>query len=69
MSVSGLAFKDEDNDGLVSRCSSHLGEVIRDDYPMNHFHSVNQLMGLVPEGVDPVGLYVEHARRLKQAGL
>jgi len=38
MSLSGKAFvREADNDGLVGRCSSHLGEVIRDDYPMNHF--------------------------------
>jgi triacylglycerol lipase len=70
MALSGLAFKKEaGNDGLVGRCSSHLGEVIRDDYPMNHFQSVNQLSGLVGPGVDPVALYVEHARRLKAEGL
>lgn len=70
MALSGKAFtREADNDGLVGRCSSHLGEVIRDDYPMNHFQSVNQLSGLVGPGVDPVALYVEHARRLKAAGL
>ncbi len=62
-------FKGQPNDGLVGRCSSHLGMVIRDDYRLNHFHSVNQLLGLVAKDVDPVALYVEHAQRLKQAGL
>jgi triacylglycerol lipase len=71
MALSGKAFDREKdaNDGLVGKCSSHLGEVIRDDYPMNHFHTVNQLSGLVSPGADPVGLYLAHARRLKAAGL
>lgn len=70
MSATGLLFtKESQNDGLVGRCSSHLGLVIRDDYPMNHFHAVNQLSGLVGPGVDPVALYVAHARRLKDVGL
>jgi triacylglycerol lipase len=57
------------DDGLVGRCSSHLGQVIRDDYPMNHFHAVNLFWGEVGPGVDPVQLYVDHAQRLKDAGL
>lgn len=69
MAFTHLAFRTEDGDGLVGRCASHLGQVIRDDYPMNHFHAVNQFWGLVGDGVDPVELYLEHARRLKQAGL
>lgn len=71
MSLTSLAFEREaaQNDGLVGRCASRFGKVIRDDYPMNHFHSVNQLNGLVGKDVDPVGLYVTHAQRLKQAGL
>jgi triacylglycerol lipase len=70
MSVTALAFEREaENDGLIGRCASHFGEVIRDNYPMNHFHSVNQLNGLVSRDADPVALYLEHAQRLKQAGL
>jgi len=69
MSLTGLAFKQPDNDGLVSRCSSHLGQVIRDDYPMNHFQVVNQFFGLVGDGADPVATYVEHAKRLHDLGL
>jgi len=47
MALTGLTFRREvdDNDGLVGRCSSHFGQVIRDDYPMNHFHAVNQPSG------------------------
>ncbi|MBI2732761.1 MAG: triacylglycerol lipase [Aquabacterium sp.] len=70
MSLSSKAFvREPENDGLVGRCSSHLGEVIRDDYPMNHFQAVNQFSGLVGPGVDPIALFVLHARRLKEAGL
>ena len=69
MALSGLAFHKEAGDGLVGRCASHLGQVIRDDLPLNHFHIVNQIGGLVGEGADPIGPYVEHARRLKALGL
>ncbi len=69
MSATHLAMKHGQSDGLVERCSSHLGEVIRDDYPMNHFHAVNLFMGLVSPDVDPAGLFLAHALRLKQAGL
>jgi triacylglycerol lipase len=72
MSLTSLTFRRErgrENDGLVGRCASHLGLVIRDDYPMNHLQSVNQFLGLVGPGVDPVALYVDHAARLERAGL
>ncbi len=60
----------EANDGLVSRCSSHLGQVIKDDYRMNHVDEINQSFGLVSWfEVNPVTLYRQHANRLKQAGL
>ncbi|WP_457968407.1 triacylglycerol lipase [Pseudomonas sp. R4-84] len=56
-------------DGMVGRCSSHLGTVIRDDYPLDHFDIVNQSLGLVGRGAEPIRLFVEHAERLKAAGL
>lgn len=56
-------------DGMVGRYSSHLGTVIGDDYPMDHFDIVNQSLGLVGKGADPVRLFVEHAARLKAAGI
>nr|WP_174505496.1 triacylglycerol lipase [Acinetobacter sp. Marseille-Q1620] len=63
-------FHDSPNDGLVPKCSSHLGEVIRDDYPQNHLDEVNQILGLVGSGAgNPVPLYSQHANRLKLAGL
>jgi triacylglycerol lipase len=69
MTLTHQAFRKERSDGLVGQCASHLGQVIRDDYPMNHFHAVNQFLGLVGKDVDPVQLFVEHAARLKSAGL
>lgn len=61
---------DEPNDGLISRCSAHLGRVLRDNYRMNHADLINHAFGLVASGeVDPAMLYLLHARRLQQAGL
>jgi triacylglycerol lipase len=60
----------EPNDGVVGRCSSHLGELIRDDYLGNHVDESNMLFGLVsPLGADPKTLYRVQANRLKKAGL
>lgn len=56
-------------DGMVGRYSSHLGTVIGDDYPLDHFDIVNQSIGLVGKGAEPIRLFTEHARRLKAAGL
>ena len=56
-------------DGMVGRYSSHLGTVIGDDFPLDHFDIVNQSLGLVGKGADPLRLFVEHAQRLKAAGL
>lgn len=58
------------NDGLVPQCSSHLGEVIRDNYFQNHLDEVNQLLGMVsPFTTSPVTLFRNQANRLKTAGL
>jgi len=58
------------NDGFVGRCSTHLGQVIRDNYLLNHFDEVNQIAGLrSPFVVDPRSIYRDHANRLKNAGL
>jgi triacylglycerol lipase len=59
-----------DNDGLVPRCSTHLGHVIRDDYMLNHIDATNLMLGLVsPLGPSPVALFRAHANRIKNAGL
>lgn len=58
------------NDGLVATCTSHLGKVIRDDYFLNHLDSSNGLLGMTNNlTTDPVEIFVNHANRLKQAGL
>jgi len=63
-------FYDEANDGLVGRCSSHLGDVVRDNYFQNHLDEVNQVLGLVSIfETNPKELFRTHANRLKNAGL
>jgi len=60
----------EANDGLVGRCSSHLGTVIRDNYFQNHLDEVNQVVGLVSIfESSPQSIFRAHANRLKNAGL
>ena len=69
MGAGSLAFSGA-NDGLVGRCSSHLGMVIRDNYRMNHLDEVNQVLGLTSLfETSPVTVYRQHANRLKNAGL
>lgn len=63
-------FYDQANDGLVDRCSSHLGDVIRDNYFHNHLDEVNQVLGLVSIfESNPTSVFRAHANRLKNAGL
>ncbi len=70
MGLSALIFGSENNDGLVGTCDSHLGQVIRDDYAMNHLDEVNQVLGLHHLfETDPITTYRNHANRLKNAGL
>lgn len=70
MGASSLTFGNEANDGLVGRCSSRMGQVIRDNYRMNHLDEVNQTFSLTSLfETDPVTVYRQHANRLKNAGL
>jgi triacylglycerol lipase len=63
-------FYAEDSDGLVGRCSSHFGKVVRDDYSMNHLDEVNQLFGMTSIfETSPVSVFRSHANRLRNAGL
>lgn len=63
-------FYGEANDGLVGRCSSRFGSVIRDNYFMNHLDEVNQILGLVSIfESNPKTVFRAHANRLKNAGL
>jgi triacylglycerol lipase len=57
-------------DGFVEKCSAHLGDVIRDNYNWNHLDEINQLFGITADfETDPVGVFRDHANRLKKAGL
>lgn len=70
LGAASLFFGFEQNDGLVGRCSSHLGVVLRDDYAWNHLDEVNQILGL--RGLfasNPVAVIRAHANRLKNAGV
>jgi triacylglycerol lipase len=58
------------NDGLVGVCAAHFGDVIRDDYKMNHLDEVNQMLGITALfETDPKTVFRNHANRLKNAGL
>jgi len=70
MLATSVFFGSEANDGLVGRCASHLGVVLRDDYGWNHLDEVNQLFGL--RGLfasDPASVIRAQANRLQAAGL
>ncbi|MFG6467713.1 lipase family alpha/beta hydrolase [Roseateles sp. BYS87W] len=70
LGAGSLFFGFEANDGLVSRCSNHWGQVLRDDYAWNHIDEINHVFGL--RGLfssDPIAVYRAHANRLKLAGL
>lgn len=70
LGTTSLAFGFTQNDGLVSRCSSRFGKVIRDNYFMNHLDEVNQMLGLHSLfETDPKTVFRQHANRLKNAGL
>ncbi|WP_248741794.1 MULTISPECIES: esterase/lipase family protein [unclassified Pseudomonas] len=57
------------NDGFVGRYSSHLGTVIRSDYPVDHLRSLGRTADKHAGAVDSIQLYVEHALRLQAANL
>lgn len=59
----------EQNDGMVGRFSSHLGTVIRSDHALDHLGTLRQKTIRMATSVDPIDLYVQHAERLKKAGL
>lgn len=59
-----------DSDGMAPVCGSHFGQVIRDNYVMNHVDEINHLFGNVsPLETNPKTLFRQHANRLKLAGL
>lgn len=61
-------FHGEASDGLVAKCSMHWGNVLRDNYDMNHLDAVNLLFGLAGWH-DPVDIFENHAARLRDMGL
>lgn len=64
LALTALAFN-ESNDGLVSSCSSHLGEVINDSYKMNHIDEINHMFGIHHLfETDPLTMYANHVKRL-----
>jgi len=69
MAITGLLVGGQ-NDGLVPRCDTHLGTVIRDNYFHNHLDLTNMMFGLAPIfETDPKSVFRAHANRLKKAGL
>ena len=70
LGAGSVVFGLEQNDGLVGRCSSHWGTVLRDDYGWNHLDEVNQFLGL--HGLfasNPASVLRAQANRLKTLGL
>lgn len=70
LTLTSVSFKGSSNDGLVGKCASHWGTVLRDDYAWNHLDEINQAFGL--RGLfapDPVAFYRSQANRLKSIGL
>lgn len=69
LTVTGGTFSGE-HDGLVERCASHLGKVLKDNYAWNHLDAINQSWGLRgSNSADPVSVYRSHVNRLKRKGL
>lgn len=69
-SATSIAFQGAASDGLTGQCSSHFGQVLRDNYPWNHGDEINQVFGL--RGLftpSPVSVIRSHVNRLVTAGL
>ncbi len=70
LGAASVFFGFEQNDGVVGRCSSHWGKVLRDDYNWNHLDEVNHTFGLRSIfSSDPISVYRAQANRLKNLGL
>jgi triacylglycerol lipase len=70
LGAAALFFGFEQNDGLVGRCSSRWGKVLRDDYGWNHVDEINHVFGLRSIfSSDPITVYRAQANRLKGLGL
>lgn len=65
-----MTVQSQPGDGVFISCDTHLGTVLRDDYPWNHLDEINQLFGLIGAGApDPVAFYRQQANRLTGLGL
>ncbi len=63
-------FFKEKNDGLVARCSNHLGHVIADNLNLHHYDLINIHNGTYGGSrPDPVSIYRDHVQRLAALGL
>ncbi len=70
LGLASVVYLFQQNDGLVTVCSAQFGDVLEDDYWMNHLDEVNQILGLTHLfEVDPKTPYVQHATRLRNLGL
>lgn len=70
LALTSVDFAGGANDGVVGRCSTHWGTVLKDNYKWNHLDQVNQangLRGILSE--DPVAFFRTHVNRLKNQGL
>jgi len=68
--ILGTTMAGAANDGLIPRCSTHLGTVICDHYWLNHIDETNMIFGLIGAlGPKPVALFRAHANRLRNEGL
>lgn len=68
--ASSIGFFGAASDGVVGRCSNHFGQVLRDNYGMNHGDLVNQVFGLTNLfETNPKTVYRQQANRLKNANL
>jgi triacylglycerol lipase len=68
LNLGALGFNGQPSDGLVGRCSTHFGTVVRDDFAMNHIDLLNQVEGAIGAD-DPLQVYRMLAIRLKDMGL
>ena len=68
--AASVGFLGQASDGVVGRCSNHFGQVLRDNYGMNHGDLINQVFGLTNLfETDPKSVYRQQANRLKNASL
>lgn len=73
--ITGFAFNgritpDTESDGVTGRCANHFGQVLKDNYRMNHLDINNQVFGIVHLfETNPKTVIRNHTTRLKQASL